>query len=121
MLAAYQSVLATLGEMIEQGRHGRPDPKSACGWFERAAEHGWILMAARWPDRIPEFMADKQPGNLIVANNLASLLLDRRTDKASLEVEAHAAGRLADPRSRSCRGGCGDRRAVRRGAIQSTM
>jgi tetratricopeptide (TPR) repeat protein len=32
-----------------------------------------------------EFMADKQPGNLIVANNLASLLLDRRTDKASLK------------------------------------
>ena len=30
-------------------------------------------------------MADKQPGNLIVANNLASLLLDRRTDKASLK------------------------------------
>jgi TPR repeat protein len=29
-----------LGEMIEQGRHGRPDPKAACGWFERAAEHG---------------------------------------------------------------------------------
>ena len=32
-----------------------------------------------------ELMADKQPGNLIVANNLASLLLDRRTDKASLK------------------------------------
>ena len=32
-----------------------------------------------------EFMVDKQPGNLIVANNLASLLLDRRTDKASLK------------------------------------
>jgi len=29
-----------LGEMIEQGRHGRPDAKAACGWFERAAEHG---------------------------------------------------------------------------------
>jgi len=29
-----------LGEMIEQGRHGRPDPKAACGWFERAAEQG---------------------------------------------------------------------------------
>lgn len=29
-----------LGEMIEQGLHGRPDPKAACGWFERAAEHG---------------------------------------------------------------------------------
>lgn len=29
-----------LGEMIEQGRHGRLDPKAACGWFERAAEHG---------------------------------------------------------------------------------
>jgi tetratricopeptide (TPR) repeat protein len=32
-----------------------------------------------------EFMLDKQPGNLIAANNLASLLLDRRTDKASLK------------------------------------
>jgi cellulose synthase operon protein C len=32
-----------------------------------------------------ELMVDKQPGNLIVANNLASLLLDRRTDKASLK------------------------------------
>jgi tetratricopeptide (TPR) repeat protein len=31
-----------------------------------------------------EFMQDKQPGNLIVANNLAGLLLDHRTDKASL-------------------------------------
>jgi tetratricopeptide (TPR) repeat protein len=32
-----------------------------------------------------ELMLDKQPGNLILANNLASLLLDRRTDKASLK------------------------------------
>ncbi len=32
-----------------------------------------------------EFILDKQPGNLIVANNLASLLLDHRTDKASLK------------------------------------
>ncbi len=40
--AAQQHALAehALGEMIEQGRHGRPDPKAACGWFERAAEHG---------------------------------------------------------------------------------
>ncbi|MBV8035555.1 tetratricopeptide repeat protein [Roseateles sp.] len=29
-----------LGEMIEQGRHGRPDARVACGWFEQAAEHG---------------------------------------------------------------------------------
>src|ERR1043165_9311002 len=29
-----------LGEMIEQGRHGKPDPKAACDWFERAAGHG---------------------------------------------------------------------------------
>jgi tetratricopeptide (TPR) repeat protein len=32
-----------------------------------------------------EFMLDKEPGNLIAANNLASLLLDYRTDKASLK------------------------------------
>ncbi|RZL35221.1 MAG: sel1 repeat family protein [Rubrivivax sp.] len=29
-----------LGEMIEQGRRGKPDAKAACDWFERAAEHG---------------------------------------------------------------------------------
>jgi uncharacterized protein len=40
--AGQQLALAenALGEMIEQGRRGRPDPKAACGWFERAAEHG---------------------------------------------------------------------------------
>ena len=40
--AAQQLALAesALGEMIEQGRRGKPDPKAACGWFERAAEHG---------------------------------------------------------------------------------
>ena len=40
--AAQQFALAenALGEMIEQGRRGRPDPKAACGWFEQAAEHG---------------------------------------------------------------------------------
>ncbi|MBA4217083.1 MAG: sel1 repeat family protein [Burkholderiales bacterium] len=40
--AAQQHALAenALGEMIEQGRHGRPDPKAACTWFERAAGHG---------------------------------------------------------------------------------
>jgi uncharacterized protein len=40
--AAQKLALAenALGEMIEQGRHGRPDPKAACGWFQRAAEQG---------------------------------------------------------------------------------
>lgn len=40
--AAQQHALAenALGEMIEQGRRGKPDAKAACGWFERAAEHG---------------------------------------------------------------------------------
>lgn len=40
--AAQGSALAenALGEMIEQGRRGRPDAQAACGWFERAAEHG---------------------------------------------------------------------------------
>jgi tetratricopeptide (TPR) repeat protein len=32
-----------------------------------------------------ELMLKDQPGSLVVANNLASLLADRRTDKASLE------------------------------------
>jgi len=36
---------------------------------------------------------DKQPGNLVAANNLASLLLDRRTDKQSLKrAQSLAAG-----------------------------
>ncbi len=40
--AAQQLALAenALGEMIEQGRRGQPDTTAACGWFERAAEHG---------------------------------------------------------------------------------
>ncbi|PTT75018.1 sel1 repeat family protein [Pelomonas sp. HMWF004] len=40
--AAQQHALAenALGEMIEQGRRGKPNPKAACDWFERAAEHG---------------------------------------------------------------------------------
>ncbi|WP_394482573.1 tetratricopeptide repeat protein [Roseateles sp. LYH14W] len=40
--AAQKFALAenALGEMVEQGRRGKPDPAAACGWFERAAEHG---------------------------------------------------------------------------------
>lgn len=40
--AAQKFALAenALGEMIEQGRHGKPDAAAACDWFERAAEHG---------------------------------------------------------------------------------
>lgn len=40
--AGQQLALAenALGEMIEQGHRGKPEPKAACGWFERAAEHG---------------------------------------------------------------------------------
>ncbi|WP_457422322.1 tetratricopeptide repeat protein [Roseateles sp. P5_E7] len=40
--AAQKFALAenALGEMIEQGRHGKLDPRAACDWFERAAEHG---------------------------------------------------------------------------------
>jgi cellulose synthase operon protein C len=45
-----------------------------------------------------EFMLDKQPANLIAANNLASLLLDRRTDKASLKkAQSLAAGLRKSP------------------------
>lgn len=40
--ASQQLALAenALGEMIEQGRRGKPDAKAACAWFERAAEQG---------------------------------------------------------------------------------
>lgn len=40
--AAQKFALAenALGEMIEHGRRGKPDPAAACDWFERAAEHG---------------------------------------------------------------------------------
>ncbi|MFG6464111.1 tetratricopeptide repeat protein [Roseateles sp. DXS20W] len=40
--AAQKFALAenALGEMIEQGRHGKPDTAAACDWFERAAGHG---------------------------------------------------------------------------------
>ncbi|SHG98790.1 tetratricopeptide repeat protein [Bradyrhizobium erythrophlei] len=45
-----------------------------------------------------EFVLDKQPANLIAANNLASLLLDRRTDKASLKkAQSLAAGLRNSP------------------------
>lgn len=40
--AAKQYALAenALGEMIEHGRHVKSEPRAACDWFERAAEHG---------------------------------------------------------------------------------
>jgi uncharacterized protein len=40
--AAQKFALAenALGEMVEQGRRGKPNPQAACDWFERAAEHG---------------------------------------------------------------------------------
>lgn len=40
--AAQKFALAenALGDMVDQGRHGKPDAKSACDWYERAAEHG---------------------------------------------------------------------------------
>ncbi|MEO6279481.1 tetratricopeptide repeat protein [Roseateles sp.] len=42
LAAAQKYALAenALGEMVEQGRHGPLDKAAACGWFERAAEHG---------------------------------------------------------------------------------
>jgi tetratricopeptide (TPR) repeat protein len=45
-----------------------------------------------------ELVLDKQPANLIAANNLASLLLDRRTDSASLKkAQSLAAGLRKSP------------------------
>jgi tetratricopeptide (TPR) repeat protein len=41
-----------------------------------------------------EFLLQRQPGSAVVANNLASLLLDHRTDAASLEKAGLLAGRL---------------------------
>ena len=41
-----------------------------------------------------ELVLDKQPGNLIAANNLASLLLDRRTDEAGLKKAQSLAAAL---------------------------
>jgi tetratricopeptide (TPR) repeat protein len=41
-----------------------------------------------------ESMLDRQPGNLIVINNLASLLSDRRSDKASLDKAQSLAASL---------------------------
>src|SRR6202021_3619331 len=48
------------------------------GIFERKADY---------ESAISEYQSvlEKEPGNLIAANNLASLLLDHRTDKASLK------------------------------------
>src|SRR5262249_23963972 len=43
-----------------------------------------------------EYLLKQQPGSLIVANNLASLLSDRRTDKASFERAYSVAAMLRE-------------------------
>ena len=55
-----------------------------------------LLSPASWTPRgfdaaISEYqgLLAKDPGSLIVANNLASLLADHRTDKASLDQAEH--------------------------------
>jgi cellulose synthase operon protein C len=69
-------------EVVRTGIRQQPDMMDLhmilAGAFERKGDYEAAISEY-------EFMADKQPGNLIVANNLASLLLDQRTDQASLK------------------------------------
>ena len=69
-------------KIVRSGIEQRPDAMSfdmiLAGVFERKADY---------KSAISEYQSalDKEPGNLIAANNLASLLLDHRTDSASLK------------------------------------
>ena len=45
-----------------------------------------------------EYLLKQQPGSMVVINNLASLLADNRTDKASLERAKSLAASLRDSR-----------------------
>ena len=69
-------------KVVRSGIEQRPDAMSfdmiLAGIFERKADY---------ESAISEYQSalDKEPGNLIAANNLASLLLDHRTDSASLK------------------------------------
>ena len=49
-------------------------------------------------------MLKQQPGSLVVINNLASLLADHRTDKASLEQAESLAAGLAELSGRTIQG-----------------
>ena len=59
---------------------------------------GAFEQAGRYDDAIAEYehILSAQPGSLIAANNLASLLSDRRSDKASLERAQKLAAILHD-------------------------
>jgi tetratricopeptide (TPR) repeat protein len=69
-------------KVVRSGIEQQPDAISLgmilAGIFEREADY---------ESAISEYQSalDKEPGNLIAANNLASLLLDHRTDSASLK------------------------------------
>jgi tetratricopeptide (TPR) repeat protein len=69
-------------KVVRSGIEQRPDAMAfdmiLAGIFERKADY---------EAAISEYQSalDKEPGNLIAANNLASLLLDHRTDSASLK------------------------------------
>lgn len=78
-------------KVVRTGLQQRPDSMDLhmilAGALERKGDYDAAISEY-------ELLADKQPGNLIVANNLASLLLDRRTDKASLKKAQSLAAAL---------------------------
>ena len=82
------------GEALEVVQAGlREMPESAP---LRLMKAGILEMQGDYEGAIAEYqhMLDDQPGSLIVANNLASVLADHRTDKASLDQAKSLAVRL---------------------------
>jgi len=69
-------------KVVRSGIEHRPDAMAfhmiLASAFERKADYESAITEY-------ESLLDKEPGNLIAANNLASLLLDHRTDSASLK------------------------------------
>jgi tetratricopeptide (TPR) repeat protein len=78
-------------KIIRSGLEQRPDATSFQMTLGNVFEH-----KADYESAISEYQAvlDKEPGNLIAANNLASLLLDHRTDSASLKKAQSLAASL---------------------------